>query len=108
MLPARAELKVPRYSRAVTDRAVNLTARWPERTSRTNYEAAYPRSLPSEEALAGPKELPGIGDFSAELVLLRGVGESDGLPSREPRLARTFAMAYGLVRSPPSKNRGRL
>src|SRR5512133_2548005 len=41
------------------------------------------RSLPREQALAELKRLPGIGDFSAELVLLRGA-----------------AIAYGLDESP--------
>lgn len=63
-------------------------------------EASYLRSLPVEEALAGLKELPGIGDFSAELTFLRGAGEPDGLPTREPRLARAVAMAYGLKETP--------
>ena len=63
-------------------------------------EASYLRSLSVEEALARLKELPGIGDFSAELILLRGAGEPDGLPTREPRLARAVAMAYGLQKTP--------
>jgi DNA-3-methyladenine glycosylase II len=63
-------------------------------------EASYLRSLPVEEALARLKELPGIGDFSAELILLRGAGEPDGLPTREPRFARAVAMAYGLKETP--------
>ena len=53
------------------------------------------RSLPVEEALERLKGLPGIGPFSAELVLLCGAGEPDHLPTHEPRLARAVAMAYG-------------
>ncbi len=52
------------------------------------------------EALVRLKELPGIGDFSAELILLRGAGEPGHLPGHEPRLARAVALAYGLD-SPP-------
>ena len=63
-------------------------------------EAAYLRSLTVEEALEELKELPGIGDFSAELILLRGAGEPDHLPLREPRLRRAAALAYGLDESP--------
>lgn len=63
-------------------------------------EASYLRSLPAEEALAGLKGLPGIGPFSAELILLRGAGEPDGLPKNEPRLGRAVAMAYGLAEPP--------
>lgn len=66
-------------------------------------EASYLRSLPAEEALARLKELPGIGEFSAELVLLRGAGVPDRLPIHEPRLARAAAMAYGLKEAPTPK-----
>jgi DNA-3-methyladenine glycosylase II len=54
------------------------------------------RSLPREEALAELKRLPGVGDFSAELILLRGAGDPDHLPTREPRLCRAAGLAYGL------------
>ena len=58
------------------------------------------RALPREEALAELKRLPGIGDFSAELVLLRGAGDPDHLPSHEPRLCRGAALAYALDEPP--------
>ena len=63
-------------------------------------EASYLRTLPAEKAFVGLKELPGIGDFSAELVLLRGAGVPDQLPVHEPRVARAVAMAYGLDEPP--------
>lgn len=66
-------------------------------------EASYMRSLSTTEALASLKELPGIGDFSAELILLRGAGEPDQCPTREPRLARAVAMAYGLTEGPTAE-----
>jgi DNA-3-methyladenine glycosylase II len=52
--------------------------------------------MPVEEALADLKKLPGIGDFSAGLTLLRGANAPDAVPSAEPRLARAIALAYGL------------
>jgi DNA-3-methyladenine glycosylase II len=58
--------------------------------------AARLRALPVEEALADLKKLPGIGDFSAGLTLLRGAGAPDAVPPAEPRLARAVALAYGL------------
>ena len=67
---------------------------------RGDLEADLLRSLPVEEALARLRELPGIGPFSAELVLLRGAGEPDHLPAHEPRLARAVARAYGLKEVP--------
>jgi DNA-3-methyladenine glycosylase II len=65
-------------------------------------DAARLRSLQTDEALTRLQELPGIGDFSAQLILVRGAGEPDLLPSKEPRLARAAALAYGLD-SPPSQ-----
>ncbi len=64
-------------------------------------DAARLRALPPAEVLARLKELPGIGDFSAQLILLRGAGEPDYLPTAEPRLGRAVARAYGLA-GPPS------
>ena len=46
--------------------------------------------------MADLKKLPGIGDFSAGLILLRGAGDPDAVPGQEPRLARAVALAYGL------------
>jgi DNA-3-methyladenine glycosylase II len=59
-------------------------------------DAARLRAMPHEEAMADLKELPGIGDFSAGLILLRGAGDPDAVPGQEPRLARAVALAYGL------------
>jgi DNA-3-methyladenine glycosylase II len=58
------------------------------------------RALPGEQALALLKELPGVGDFSAELILLRGAGDPDHLPGHEPLLRRAVALAYGLEGQP--------
>jgi DNA-3-methyladenine glycosylase II len=59
-------------------------------------DAARLRAMPPAEALADLKKLPGIGDFSAGLTLLRGAGFPDAVPSAEPRLARAVELAYGL------------
>jgi DNA-3-methyladenine glycosylase II len=40
------------------------------------------------------KELGGIGDFSAELILLRGAGDPDWAPRHEPRLISAMKLAY--------------
>ena len=44
----------------------------------------------------GDMRLPGIGDFSAGLTLLRGANAPDAVPTAEPRLARAVALAYRL------------
>jgi DNA-3-methyladenine glycosylase II len=59
-------------------------------------DAARLRGLPRETALKELKKLPGIGDFSAELILLRGAGDPDAVAYHEPRLALAVADAYGL------------
>ena len=59
-------------------------------------DTARLRALPREQALAWLKELDGVGDFSAELVLLRGAGDPDHLPVHEPLLRRAVALAYDL------------
>jgi DNA-3-methyladenine glycosylase II len=63
-------------------------------------DGARLRALPSDQALAELRQLPGIGDFSAELVLLRGAADPDHLPLHEPRLCRGAAIAYGLEEPP--------
>jgi len=60
-------------------------------------DTARLRAMPQEEAMADLKKLPGIGDFSAGLTLLRGAGATDAVPGQEPRLARAVALAYGLA-----------
>jgi DNA-3-methyladenine glycosylase II len=52
------------------------------------------RALPRSEAIHQLKELGGIGDFSAELVLLRGAGDPDWAPRHEPRLMNAMKLAY--------------
>lgn len=53
------------------------------------------RALPPEQALSQLRALPGIGPFSAELILLRGAALPDGFPAAEPRLHDEMAHRYG-------------
>jgi DNA-3-methyladenine glycosylase II len=55
------------------------------------------RSMPVGEALAAVRELPGMGPFSAELVVVRGAGAPDVFPESEGRLHAAMAELYGLV-----------
>ncbi len=59
-------------------------------------DGAWLRELPRDQALKELKQLPGIGPFSAELVLLRGAADPDHLPLHEPRLCRGAKIAYDL------------
>ena len=81
-------------------RKVEYLRRLGEATVEGKLDASYLRSLPVGEALEELKKLPGIGPFSAELILLRGAGEPDHLPTNEPRLGRAVALAYGLKEPP--------
>jgi DNA-3-methyladenine glycosylase II len=66
------------------------------------------RALPADQALDRLEGLPGIGPFSAQLILVRGAGEPDVLPASEPRLARAVALAYGLDAAPTGPELERL
>jgi DNA-3-methyladenine glycosylase II len=63
-------------------------------------DAARLRALPRTRALDELLTIPGIGPFSAELILLRGAGDPDHTPTAEPRLARAIARAYDLPTAP--------
>lgn len=54
------------------------------------------RAMAREEAMHDLQRLPGVGPFSAELILIRGVGDPDALPRHEQRLARATRAAYEL------------
>ncbi|GAC1325835.1 MAG: DNA-3-methyladenine glycosylase [Mycobacteriales bacterium] len=59
-------------------------------------DSARLRSMPRGQAVAQLCELPGIGPFSAELVLLRGAGDPDHFSLHEPRLGRAVGLAYAV------------
>lgn len=55
------------------------------------------RAQPYEDAVRDLQQLAGIGPFSAELILIRGVGAPDALPSVEKRLQTATREAYDLA-----------
>jgi DNA-3-methyladenine glycosylase II len=61
------------------------------------------RDMAPDDAVADLQELPGIGPFTAQGIVLRGAGSPDVLAPDEPRLARAVALAYGLD-APPSRD----
>ncbi|MDA0636685.1 hypothetical protein OUY22_25010 [Nonomuraea sp. MCN248] len=64
--------------------------------------AEHLRSLPPEEALAELRSLPGVGPFSAGLILIRGAGAPDAFPGDEPRLFAILREMYGLPEDAPA------
>jgi DNA-3-methyladenine glycosylase II len=59
-------------------------------------DAAALRAQPAEAALAALRELPGIGPFAAELILIRGAGHPDVFPRSERRVHQAIAAEYQL------------
>lgn len=57
-------------------------------------DAAALRAMPADEALKQLQRLPGIGRFSAELILIRGAGHPDVFPQAETRLHEIMRDAY--------------
>ena len=58
------------------------------------------RAMSREESLERMRRLPGIGEFSSQLVRLRALSAVDELPTSEPRLMAALRNAYGLSRDP--------
>jgi DNA-3-methyladenine glycosylase II len=54
------------------------------------------RAVPPDEALETLRQLPGVGPFSAALILIRGAGAPDVFATSEPRLAAAVRKAYDL------------
>jgi DNA-3-methyladenine glycosylase II len=52
------------------------------------------RTMTYPDGLAHLQQLPGIGPFSAELILIRGVGHPDVLPDHDTRLHQAIRSAY--------------
>ncbi len=53
-------------------------------------------ALSRDQALSELQSLPGIGPFSAELIMIRGAGDPDAFPRTELRLQRAMMAAYGI------------
>lgn len=64
--------------------------------------AEHLRALPPDKALAELRALPGVGPFSAGLILIRGAGAPDAFPGDEPRLFAILREVYGLPEDAPA------
>jgi DNA-3-methyladenine glycosylase II len=56
------------------------------------------RAMGPEAAIEDLKQIPGVGPFTAQGIVVRGANEPDWLPDAEPRLGRAIERAYP---SPP-------
>lgn len=94
--PSPARLHELRTLKGVNERKVAYLHGIADAAEDGTLDAERLRELPRAEALAQLRGLPGIGPFSADLVLLRGAGDPDGFPATEGRLHRAMSMRYGL------------
>lgn len=108
VFPGPRKLETLETFPGLTARKVEYLRRIAREAADQKLDAAYLRSLPGQEALARLEELPGIGPFSSGLILLRGAGSPDLLPTSEPRLGRAVAMAYDLEAPPTPEELQRL
>ena len=66
-------------------------------------DTARLREMSWDVAMTHLQKLAGIGPFSAELILMRGVGGADAFPRTELRLHRGMSVAYDLGEQPDIK-----
>lgn len=62
------------------------------------------RAMTPEAAREHVQQLSGIGPFSAELILIRGVGNADAFARTEPSLHQAMLAAYGLGPHPDASH----
>jgi DNA-3-methyladenine glycosylase II len=92
-LALRAITRVP----GLTDVKIERLHALAEAAAAGELDAVRMRAMPVDDALASLRALPGIGPFSAELILIRGAGHPDVFPWHERRLHAAIADEYGLT-----------
>jgi 3-methyladenine DNA glycosylase/8-oxoguanine DNA glycosylase len=92
--PAPAVLKAQPHIPMVSELKSNRLKAIAEAAEAGHLDAETLRAMPTKEALTRLQELPGIGAFSAELILLRGAAHPDGFPEAETRLHEEMRRAY--------------
>jgi 3-methyladenine DNA glycosylase/8-oxoguanine DNA glycosylase len=79
-----------------------------ERAERGDFEPRRLRDMSDQRARAWLEESPGIGPWTSEFVLIRGVGRSDLLPRGEWRLLSAVQRYYNLPERPSFEELERL
>jgi DNA-3-methyladenine glycosylase II len=91
--PARlAQLSAPQ--RGLTDRKIEQLRALAAAAEDGALTRERLRAMTYEDGLRHLQQLPGIGPFSAELILIRGVGNPDALPDHDTRLNEAIRSAY--------------
>lgn len=63
-------------------------------------DGARLRAVSPESAVADLLDLPGVGPFTAEGIVLRGAGHPDAFSAHEPRALQAVRLAYGSADPP--------
>lgn len=96
--PARlAQIDTPQ--RGLTDRKVDQLRRLALAAQDGALTRERLRAMSYADGLEHLRQLPGIGPFSAELILIRGVGYPDVLPDHDTRLDEAIRRAYDITDS---------
>lgn len=94
--PARlAELPAPQ--RGLTERKIDQLHALAAAAADGRLDRDRLRAKSYDDAAADLQRLPGIGPFSADLMLIRGMGTPDALPHSEKRFQAATRDAYGLA-----------
>jgi DNA-3-methyladenine glycosylase II len=90
----RADLRPLQYSRQKADYIIGLS----QAVTRGTLDFASLAGLPTPEAVARLTAFRGIGRWTAEYLLLRGLGDRDALPAADGGLRRIVGEELGLGR----------
>ncbi|WP_116045680.1 DNA-3-methyladenine glycosylase family protein [Amycolatopsis palatopharyngis] len=93
--PAPAELHALSGSLRLPERKVSRLRAVAEIAHDGELTASMLLAMEAEDALRSLRRLPGIGPFSAELILTRGAGHPDVFPRGEHGVLEEMALAYG-------------
>ncbi|MCI0372120.1 MAG: hypothetical protein L0214_12300 [candidate division NC10 bacterium] len=98
----RADLRPLQFSRQKADYIIGLSRAIAQ--GALDFTALI--GLPTEHAVARLTAFRGVGRWTAEYVLLRGLGDRDALPAADGGLRRIVGEEFGLGRRPPRRRSG--
>lgn len=98
--PAPDQLAVLPPTRGLADRKIEQLRALGSAAAGGFLDSKSLRAMTHEAVTQHLLQLPGIGPFSAELIIIRGMGDPDAFPREEKRLQRAMAIAYDLGDSP--------
>ncbi len=98
--PAPHRLAELTFVRGISARKVQQLAALGRAASDNRFNRERLRGMDRDAAATHLQQLPGIGPFSADLIMIRGMGDPDVFPLTEKSLHRAMAAAYDLGDEP--------